>query len=523
MKKISILLTALLSMLPASLVFADSAVIFNELANPVNVITGSSNAPLKSTGVQLVSDGQAYTIKDSNSNTICQFNTDSNGKVSNVTNTATNKSTVGQCDLVGNYLEITPAETCYPAQLTLKSGHELLSSNGQFSLRLQSSDSNLVLYENYDAATQGSKAVFALNLKDPPPPGHANLVFQYDANLVLYNTYDNSPAWSTNTEGHQSSSPKLCLQNDGNLVIYSTIPSQKVLWASNSVQPKKPENIINNTKAVMSIQNGPMLDSMPAGNAEPVIPGRQYAIYSNYELVSTLVCTFNTDSTGQIYGVQNKESNYSCYQTLDGSSVSIVPTSVFKYAACAAGYYINNKSHKYKSLGTHVDFGATCAYGYDTAEQAESEAETYCNDLNGAHDLQCGNIKISSSVAEDEGVNGSSLDYAEYDSDDTGSDKQIVAVAVGAFGKKSDYNNMGVNTNGTKKSDNKGDFCTFQDETDSPNSIVEYGSKYICMSIDNQNKRPENVFYSAGNKNHNKYGMKNVDGGFVYYAYSYIS
>ncbi|MET7403073.1 hypothetical protein ABZS66_57295 [Dactylosporangium sp. NPDC005572] len=64
------------------------------------------------------------------------------------------------------------------------------------------------------------------------------LIMQSDANLVLYKGYSDHSAtkvcWASNTNGYGWNATKAVYQNDGNLVIYTTI-SGLPIWGSNSV------------------------------------------------------------------------------------------------------------------------------------------------------------------------------------------------------------------------------------------------------------------------------------------------
>jgi hypothetical protein len=85
----------------------------------------------------------------------------------------------------------------------------LVSNNGAYNLRLQS-DGNLVLTHAGVGAIWSSRT----NGK------HAQkLIYQYDNNIVIYNT-DGNPIWATNTSSGQTHYDALILQNDGNLVLY---------------------------------------------------------------------------------------------------------------------------------------------------------------------------------------------------------------------------------------------------------------------------------------------------------------
>ncbi|KAL7040795.1 hypothetical protein ACKWTF_000523 [Chironomus riparius] len=100
-------------------------------------------------------------------------------------------------------------------------GSSLRSDNNCFSLELQF-DGNLVLYRDYDARvlwrsnTQGS--------------GANRLCMQSDGNLVIY-TKDNQPKWSTQTQGKIS---WFKLQDDGIAVLLSKYQNgqNEILWST---------------------------------------------------------------------------------------------------------------------------------------------------------------------------------------------------------------------------------------------------------------------------------------------------
>ncbi len=80
----------------------------------------------------------------------------------------------------------------------------LRSSNGQYSIYLQGSDGNLVLYGPKGALWANSRA-------------SDFLVMQADNNLVTY-AYGRGATWASNTVGTGANA--LVVQNDGNLVLY---------------------------------------------------------------------------------------------------------------------------------------------------------------------------------------------------------------------------------------------------------------------------------------------------------------
>lgn len=77
-----------------------------------------------------------------------------------------------------------------------------------YSLRFQSDDGNLVLYN------QGGRPVWSANTNGK---GAKKLIMQTDGNLVMYSSSGDA-IWSTNTQGNNGAF--LAVQNDGNVVIY---------------------------------------------------------------------------------------------------------------------------------------------------------------------------------------------------------------------------------------------------------------------------------------------------------------
>jgi hypothetical protein len=98
----------------------------------------------------------------------------------------------------------------------LRRGMSLRSADGRYTLVLQASDGNFVLYG------PGGRALWA--------SGRAAdfVVMQGDGNLVGY-LNGGRATWATNTAG--SGGNRLIVQNDGNVVIYS---SSRAVWATNT-------------------------------------------------------------------------------------------------------------------------------------------------------------------------------------------------------------------------------------------------------------------------------------------------
>jgi hypothetical protein len=100
-------------------------------------------------------------------------------------------------------------------------------------------DGNLVLYDEQVSPRQAkwSSHTASGQVADPG----AQCVFQTDGNLVVYDRNE-KPIWSSVTPGHANAI--LCLQHDGNVVIYSAFPDGPV-WSTNTphtdpVQPQPP-------------------------------------------------------------------------------------------------------------------------------------------------------------------------------------------------------------------------------------------------------------------------------------------
>lgn len=98
---------------------------------------------------------------------------------------------------------------------TLRRGMSLRSANGEYTLVLQASDGNFVLYGPSGAMWASGRAADFV-------------VMQGDGNLVGY-TNGGGVAWASNTAG--SGGNRLVVQNDGNVVIYS---ASRAVWATNT-------------------------------------------------------------------------------------------------------------------------------------------------------------------------------------------------------------------------------------------------------------------------------------------------
>jgi hypothetical protein len=88
----------------------------------------------------------------------------------------------------------------------------------------EQSDGNFVLYTG-NGKVWGGKTRFADN---PNGPG-CLAQFQGDANLVVRNC-DNAAIFASNT--HTFPNAVLAFQADGNLVIYDSVATHKVLWST---------------------------------------------------------------------------------------------------------------------------------------------------------------------------------------------------------------------------------------------------------------------------------------------------
>jgi hypothetical protein len=111
--------------------------------------------------------------------------------------------TITTCGYVGPNTKLAP-------------GERITSCDGRFTLIMQSSDGNLVLY-------MGSTPLWASNVLNH---AGAYAIMQDDGNLVEYQ--GSTPLWSTKSYGHAGA--HVSVQNDGNLVVYAH--NGTPLWSS---------------------------------------------------------------------------------------------------------------------------------------------------------------------------------------------------------------------------------------------------------------------------------------------------
>jgi len=99
---------------------------------------------------------------------------------------------------------------------TLAAGAALVSCDGRFSLEMQGTDGNLVIYFSgaalWSSNTAGSPGAYA--------------AMQGDGNFVVY--AGGVGVWSSGTAGNPGAF--LAMQTDGNLVVYT--PADVSLWSS---------------------------------------------------------------------------------------------------------------------------------------------------------------------------------------------------------------------------------------------------------------------------------------------------
>jgi hypothetical protein len=115
--------------------------------------------------------------------------------------------------------DMLPGEVLNPNQ-------SISSANGRYTLVYQL-DANLVLYKNYDFQNPRSLWLSATYGKPIEV-----CIIQNDGNLVIYDP-DGRPLWASNTAGNPGS--RLVVQDDGNVVIYK--PDWTPVWATNTWQP----------------------------------------------------------------------------------------------------------------------------------------------------------------------------------------------------------------------------------------------------------------------------------------------
>lgn len=110
------------------------------------------------------------------------------------------------------------ADRLEPGQRLLR-GQTLTSADGRYTLTLQDSDGNLVIYED------GSTALWHVG----PSPDAAFLINQVDGNLVLVRR-DGSSIWATGTAGKAGLT--LYIFDDGNLVLLDR--DEKPVWETDT-------------------------------------------------------------------------------------------------------------------------------------------------------------------------------------------------------------------------------------------------------------------------------------------------
>lgn len=123
--------------------------------------------------------------------------------------------------------EADPGERILRPGQTLGPDQSLFSSNGAFTLRMQS-DGNLV---EYSATGDVLWATHTMDSKNR----NSILRMQDDGNAVVI-APGNRPVWATGTSGNPGST--LELQDDGNLVVYA--PGHRAIWANGIVRTPAP-------------------------------------------------------------------------------------------------------------------------------------------------------------------------------------------------------------------------------------------------------------------------------------------
>lgn len=105
----------------------------------------------------------------------------------------------------------------------LDQGDYLLADNGCCWLRMQD-DGNFVLYAQHDTPIWASGTA---------GQGGTFITMQPDGNLCMYNE-DNDPVWASNSAGGNLPDCQLCMQDDGNVVVYPTQERSNAIWLTNT-------------------------------------------------------------------------------------------------------------------------------------------------------------------------------------------------------------------------------------------------------------------------------------------------
>ncbi|MEM9243339.1 MAG: hypothetical protein AAGA27_04695 [Pseudomonadota bacterium] len=123
------------------------------------------------------------------------------------------------------YFEVANNCKTAPYAWSYSGDNQFTSNNLAFSLNIQN-DGNVVLYSNaYD-----DQVLFSTD--SAGKTANPYFVFQEDNNIVLYsNSPSQSVLWSSNTVDESYTGGKLCMQDDGNLVLYDDNGNPK--WATN--------------------------------------------------------------------------------------------------------------------------------------------------------------------------------------------------------------------------------------------------------------------------------------------------
>ncbi len=155
---------------------------------------------------------------------------------------------------------------------SLKSGDQLTSQNGYFSLVMQV-DGNLVLY------FRSTTAVWYSNTRGTEG---ASCHMQSDGNLVIYGTRDGERKAVWDSQTSEFSGGDLECQNDGNLVIYR---DGKAVW--NSETSDRGQSLINIHKAFKLIVD----DTEMPGNPKRMRPAKTAPTKSEPESTATKLPT----------------------------------------------------------------------------------------------------------------------------------------------------------------------------------------------------------------------------------------